>query len=505
MYTPTENDINILMSHNKNVQVDVTLLDENYIEIDNISGIIKQMNCDIDSSSNIRRTCSLTMSVPKRRLIDIDFENTWLRKMVNITCTVYDMNKGNFAKYNIGNMLMVSEETNFDATTQEIRMSLADLSCTISDSRGSQLGTDVEILVGEKIKNVLVETIETYFVYKKYSISDDFTDETVPYDITISKTNYPYDIIKKLLDLYPYYEAFYDVDGVYTIQPIPLKTDDPVDISADIIDMLMISEQKTLKFTDVKNSTEIWGKELTADYDATCTSDGSRYDLFIDKSFAVLVVNDEYMFVPDENCSGGQTIKIQDTKELPLVYENSNQELVPIEANMLVADTAYVIRYNGDKFVFEGQSNIHAIVMEVESQPSEEAIEKYKTELNCNDVEFVVNPESFFAVKEDLSTRSGFAFEIRQVLADGEYASIYTTDLALQRARYENWKTCRLNDMTAIQTLMIPWIDVNLKIQYHSPTSDELTTWVIQKASFDFSKWTMTIEAARFNPYYSWW
>ena len=98
----------------------------------------------------------------------------------------------------------------------------------------------------------------------------------------------------------------------------------------------------------------------------------------------------------------------------------------------------------------------------------------------------------------------GMDHEIRQVLMDGEYANIYTTELAFERARYENWKKTRLQDTSEISSIMIPWLDVNAKIAYTSPATGEVGTFLTQTIDFDFARWTMDVKCSRFYPYYPW-
>ena len=52
--------------------------------------------------------------------------------------------------------------------------------------------------------------------------------------------------------------------------------------------------------------------------------------------------------------------------------------------------------------------------------------------------------------------------------------------------------------------ILVPWMKINHKIQYTSPVSGEVGTWIVQAISYDFKTWTMTVRASRFYPYYPW-
>ena len=90
------------------------------------------------------------------------------------------------------------------------------------------------------------------------------------------------------------------------------------------------------------------------------------------------------------------------------------------------------------------------------------------------------------------------------MLEGGEYGSISTTQLAFERASYENWLKIRVQDTVTIEMMLIPWMDVNQKISYTSPVSGEVEVLIVQAISYDFSKWTMTVKGQKFYPYYPW-
>ena len=90
------------------------------------------------------------------------------------------------------------------------------------------------------------------------------------------------------------------------------------------------------------------------------------------------------------------------------------------------------------------------------------------------------------------------------MLQDGDYAKIYTTELAYERASYENWSKCRQQDTVDLEMILIPWLDVNNKIEYTSPMNGDVGQWLVKSISYDFANWTMKVRASRFYPYYPW-
>lgn len=498
----TQKAINAIRSHNKVVKLRATLLDENYAVIDSLEGkIAGSPSYEMDADSNIRRTCAITLSIPKKENIAYDFENTWNKRVVELSCGLYSWEDNDYIWFDLGRMLMTSGSTVYDAMTQEVKLNLVDLMANITDDRGSQMGTSLMFYAGTNVQSALIGIITTFSQYKRYNVCE--FEDTIPYDVTTDIGDYPIDAITTILDLFPYHEYFYDSTGTFVIRQIPTKISDPIDFHKELLDDLIISESREVDFSEVKNTTEIWGRSLTADYTAiSCTTVGTCYKVYIDDTFTELVQGEKYAIYPTTDSVAGQTMQIQDTLECQIYTANgSGTTYTPIEAGAIKAATVYVLRYYDNKFILEGELNIRAIVQEITEEPSAQAKEAYKTENNCNNVKWVVNPDSPFACTIQNGIITG---EIKQVLEGGEYDAIYTTSLAYERANYETWLKCRRQDTVEIEMVLIPWMEINDKIEFTMPSTDEVGVWLVQGISYDFSNWTMNVKANKFYPYYPW-
>lgn len=525
----TQKKIDLLRMHNKQIQMKVTLLDDSYREIEEIVGRIKGYpSYEIDSESDIRRTCNITLVVPEKNRVDIDFENTWNKRMVELACAIYDPEHSEFSDndgyvwFPLGTMLMVDGETFIGASNQEIKLNLVDLMAMLTPERGSQIGETYVLAAGDDPKQLISGIVAGNTPFGSTAVCE--FEDTIPYDQTSNRGDYPIDVLKLIFDLFPYYEFFYDADGTFVTQQIPTKISDPIDIRKEVLDDLLISEKKTVDFSQIKNTTEIWGRSLSGDYIAqSCTSSSpaGTYNVIIDNNtFSELVSGEKYTIVPDVNSINGQKMKIQNTEEYKIYTVNGAESVyTPIAAGAMLANRGYVIRYFDGKvgeetvdnetvdiiggFILEGDLQIRVIVQEIIEEPSSEAKSAYKQDHSCNDVKWIVNPDSPFACT--INPLTGLIQgEIKQVLEGGEYDGIYTTQLAYERATYENWLKCRRQDTVEIDTILIPWLDVNDKIEYTSPVTGEVGVWLVKSISFDFKNWTMTIGATRFYPYYPW-
>lgn len=533
-----QKDLDLLRMHNKRIKLKVELLDsETYLVVDSLVGIITGYpSYEIDSESDIRRTCNVTLLVDDKSQMPVDFEKTWNKRMVELSCGIYDEDSSytsarkdqyGYVWYKLGRMQMESGSTTLNATTQEIKLNLVDLMASLTEERGSQIGTSTNIPVtdqGVNIRTLLINVLGAFGVFKQYSISE-FPD-TLPYDLDFDIGIYPIEIFIKILSLFPSYEMFYDVDGIFTVQQIPTHISDPVDVGADVIDELLISETTNNDFSVIKNTTEVWGRVLECEYAGlSCTTSNNThtysghntntYNVNIDSSITILSDGDTFSVIPNSNSVAGQYLKIYTTTiennvstnhnlgEYQLYYVSGNGIYSIIPAGEMKSGMAYSIRYFQNKFILEGELVVRCIVQEVNEEPPTSAKNYYKSVNNCNSVQWIVNEDSPYACTINPSTQR-IDGEIKQVLHGGEYDDIYTIQLAYERAKYENWLRCRLQDSVTIDMILVPWMDVNQKIQYTSPVTGELGTWIVRSISYDFQNWTMSVNASRFYPSDPW-
>lgn len=104
------------------------------------------------------------------------------------------------------------------------------------------------------------------------------------------------------------------------------------------------------------------------------------------------------------------------------------------------------------------------------------------------------NPESPFSINK--------IGDIIAVKSDGDFAKIFSNDYANQRADYELYLAARINDTISIQTVLLPWLDVNLKVTYTSQETGETHDYLTKSISFDAGNGVMDISMMRFYPQY---
>lgn len=163
--------------------------------------------------------------------------------------------------------------------------------------------------------------------------------------------------------------------------------------------------------------------------------------------------------------------------------------------------------------IFYGEFQVHAVCMLVEKEPSDEIKKQHRVKYNCQQVSYIYNSGNVTTYdiygnaytryeEDDCPYTVEKCDEIEQSLSGNDYEQIYTTDLARQRAEYEAWKAGRLTDSITVETILIPFLDVNVKIKYKSVHRGQVDTYIIDKISHSFDGFTTTIEMHRFYPIY---
>lgn len=504
-----DTDYALIRGNNYNIVFKLELLSSLYVVEKELQAYAKSATCNISSKSDIRRTCTLVLSAEESEFLSDDFEIEWMDKLVRLYIGLMDTD-GTYRYYQLGTFLLNTDSSQFDATTRELTLNLVDVMAAATQARGNQIGSNVEIPYGSNVRNALIAFVARFLPFKQYDVCN-FPD-TIPYDQEFSVGEYPYAVLSQIISLFPYYEQFYDNNGVYTVKEIPTGYNDPVFLNEDFVDDLIISEERSGTVGNIKNSTEIWGAELDAEYTSSnCVTvtegDISTYILVMSTELETMEANSTYSFVPGDTNLAQQYIELQGHEESYRLYD-SNGNALP--ASTLVAGRSYVVKFvyygSGNnmegRFYLQGEEIIHVIVREMNNTPSSSEIAADKERTGCDNIKYVINADSPYACdRNGMTIEKG---EIRQVKQGGDYDYIYTTELAYERGAYENYCAARLNTDVTLKTVLIPWIDVNKKIKYTSPKTGELHQYLVNEVDMSLSDFTMTLKLTRFYNAYPW-
>lgn len=283
-------DYNVLKQQYIKKYIRLELLDFQYNIVDELSGNMVKCSINVDSNSDLRRSCDLGFVVTTSTFDIKAGSKLWLDKFCRPYVGYENMRTGEIQWYNQGIYLVNNPQWSYNASTNEISMQALDLMSKLTGLRNGNLeGIPTVIAKDENVREAIIKTIElggfTKYICEECKTKDG-TIVPVPYDIEIDVGGTIYDILTGLRDIMPNYQIYFDINGVFHYEPIPLAYDDPVLIDDDLFNNVLISENINTDFESVKNYVEVLGHTWDVDYyspsDKTTLSDGTITPTFAD-------------------------------------------------------------------------------------------------------------------------------------------------------------------------------------------------------------------------------
>lgn len=283
-------DYNVLKQQYIKKYIRLELLDFQYNIVDELSGNMIKCSINVDSNSDLRRSCDLGFVVTTSTFDIKAGSKLWLDKFCRPYVGYENMRTGEIQWYNQGIYLVNNPQWSYNASTNEISMQALDLMSKLTGLRNGNLeGIPTKIAKDENVREAIIKTIElggfTKYICEECKTNDD-TIVPVPYDIEIDVGGTIYDILTGLRDIMPNYQIYFDINGVFHYEPIPLAYDDPVLIDDDLFNNVLISENINTDFESVKNYVEVLGHTWDVDYyspsESTTVSGGTITPTFAD-------------------------------------------------------------------------------------------------------------------------------------------------------------------------------------------------------------------------------
>ena len=394
----TQSEYRVAKQNGRIIHTKINVLNFDLQVVSEISGVVLEGSTyNIDATSDIRRTCSISL-VPKDNSFDIEYGGKlWMDKYVQVFVGIEDISNNNEVVYsNLGLFLVNNPDQVYDATNNTITINGIDLMAKITGIRNGYLeGITYQIKANEGIKQVMTALINQECGFPKYSIDQPSPTILTPYEMSFGLGSTAYNILTQLRDINANYQTYFDQEGIFWFNQIPSGDNEQVMVDDDIWKKVLISYKKSTDFESVKNYIEVFGK----------TQDDGR--------------------------------------------------------------TPYGVAYDN-------------------------------------------NPESPFYVGDNFENR------IRIVLSGGEYDNIYPltpysditqfNSLAQQRANYELYTRCRLQDQIEITCVPVYWLDVNWLISITLPNkqgTEETQKYIIKKISTTLGvSGTQNITMMKYYPFY---
>lgn len=530
------------------MKLKIEVLDQNQKIIGNIECGLTSGNMTISSESDIRRTANFVVQPTLMEHIKLtETSLLWLNKDIRMFVGLYNIRTKQYKYYPIGTYVYTDTSGTYDATTNNLTINCTDFMKKLDGTKNGQLGALIisypayeedeetgEVIRYNIIRNAVIETLEKLARITTYRIDDigeykamsDYNENweqyrkenetwnVIPYDQEFSCGCSVLSILTTFRDLYPNYEMFFDMESnAFVCQLKPMCYEDDIFLDNSFVQRVLISESTSVDMTTVRNICEVWGQVLETDfYSEECTYSNNIY------TATILGYEESYyngdtiaLKIPSVNQASAQ-ININNFGAIT-IYDEATEE--PIAANELKADNVYTFkikkkRMDGKDIVKAyvlGQWQVHAINVLTNGKKSGQFVtssdgeeyelyskEYFKKFYNCERVNMTIVPDSPFTVEK--------LGEIPDVKTGGEYENITSDDLAADRAKWENWKNCRLTDNITITTALLPFLDVNKKVSYKCSDSDVEHQYIISSISHNFSGFTTTITMYRFYPLY---
>lgn len=260
---PSQTDYDLSQLKVRNQRIKVDLLNFNFQTINSLEGKVTDGSISIDATSDIRRTCNITLVVEDSTNIIAPGGQVWLDKFIKVYVGTDNPRNGNKTVWNnMGLFLINNPESVYNATTNTITFEGLDLMAKLTGRRNGQLPAVTTVVPAEsKVADVVKQTITQLGGFNKYIIQD--AGYEIPYDIKKDMGSTIYDLLVEIRDLYSDWEMFFDVDGVFHWQQIPNGINEPVVLDFNQLKQkVIISETIDVDFENVKNHIIVYGRLL---------------------------------------------------------------------------------------------------------------------------------------------------------------------------------------------------------------------------------------------------
>lgn len=425
---------------------------------------------DIDESSNIRRTGNVTMKV---RESDIEnLAHLAMNYYVRLYEGIEDNDTLEVSWYKQGTFIITQNSVKFDKVTRTLSLSLADLMTDLTGDRAGVLHAFSSIAKNSQRIDTVMKNVLKVCGVTDYDItpicvtrnSFNFWDEKqsekdflVPYDLEFAAGFTAYDILEKLVNLYPNWEMFFDLDGKFICQRKVTEEDNSfVVMDDDNLRGLIISESVSIDWGKVKNIVEVWGKDGNYYGEAKDENPESPFNVAATKPLRMVEHKDQV-------CD-----RYKETTEKAQKEAQDNVDKTKKEIGTTVAT---IVKDQISLAVLQSKGGSSAEIKKLQDE-----IDKNKKNLNY--------------LKHNLKVYESQVKGVLEVKGD---------DMTKEWAEQLLYENCRMQDSITLECIGLPFLNnTGCKISYRSKIDNKVRTYVVKSISHSFDSNTTTINAIRF-------
>ena len=466
----TQAQYNTAKQSQRNISIRINLLNFSKQIIDSIEGQVISGSLTSDANSNMRNTCDIQMVVTDSSF-NVEAEGKiWMDRYIQIYIGVEDLKTHQTIWTNKGIYLLNQPTYGYSAESKELSFQGVDMMALLTDMRGGMLSEAYLIPAGSNVRDVIITILGVNGI-NEYVVDDcknsDGSIQPVPYDMTFDIGSTWWDVLEALQSILPNYQMYFDVDGVFHYEPTPYKPNEVVRMDDDIWRQNVISENVSYDFESVKNSVKVLGRTHPVNYFATnVTVNEATINLTI-PNLTELTDGALIGFTLTKSVYGNIMLNVNNLGAVKL------SKLDGSYVTSLAKGEYWTASYDADNQSWKFLGHVQAVGEWMDDNP--------------NSPFFVGNP----------------AGAIKIVLYGGEYDNIMSDELATQRAEWEIYQRCRMNDSITLTSVPIYWSEVNWMVAYTPLGQDVVNQYLIRSITTDLTyDGTQTYNMIRWYPYY---
>ncbi|PNV62847.1 hypothetical protein C0033_07465 [Clostridium sp. chh4-2] len=483
-YDVTQTDLNLLKQSTQEIFLKVELLNQKYKILDSLEGVIINDNFSVNNDSVQRRSYTCDLHVTDSSFMIGSDKKIWLDKKLRVYYGIKSLRENKIIWYRIGTFVYVSMNYKYSQTERTLSLTCADLMAEYDGTLNGQLaGYDpsapdsediahkLTIPAGQDIRTSVISLLKTAQI-ENYFVED--IKKEVPYDLEFNTGTTYCEIWTKLRDLYDAWEFFFDADGTFIWREIPNCLTDNISFDDSLLQNIVIDESASLSFDNIYNVTEVWGKVLELEnkdcYAKSSVYTGNVYHINFD-FYSSWDDIDHLTQIAVKICSDNldsPQFSINNYSPIPIFDGNGN----PLKANSLKSDTTYVFRY---RRLTADESGISSALF---------LLGQYQ----CYGKYVETSDLCPFSVQN-------LGYEIAQSL---DYDTLSDDAACYNQAEYLTYSTTAMMDTLTLTTLVIPWLEVNTKVEYTPKYSNEKNQYIIKSFSWSTGAGTMTLTLYKF-------
>ena len=466
----TQAQYNTAKQSQRNISIRINLLNFSKQIIDSIEGQVIGGSITSDANSNMRNTCDIQMVVTDSSF-NVEAEGKiWMDRYIQIYIGVEDLKTHQTIWTNKGIYLLNHPTYGYSAESKVLSFQGVDMMALLTDMRGGMLSEAYLIPAGSNVRDVIITILGVNGI-NEYVVDDcknsDGSIQPVPYDMTFDIGSTWWDVLEALQSILPNYQMYFDVDGVFHYEPTPYKPNEVVRMDDDIWRQNVISENVSYDFESVKNSVKVLGRTHPVNYFATnVTVNEATINLTI-PNLTELTDGALIGFTLTKSVYGNIMLNVNNLGAVKL------SKLDGSYVTSLAKGEYWTASYDADNQSWKFLGHVQAVGEWMDDNP--------------NSPFFVGNP----------------AGAIKIVLYGGEYDNIMSDELATQRAEWEIYQRCRMNDSITLTSVPIYWSEVNWMVAYTPLGQDVVNQYLIRSITTDLTyDGTQTYNMIRWYPYY---